>query len=365
MLALQEIRRKKLQFGLITLIVGLVVYLLVMIGALGSGLMSTMSGAVDSFNADLVVFSADSNNSFLRSELTADQQDAIAGLVGVERTGAVGYMVATAQRAVGSEEVALFGFQPGSIAEPVVKSGRTVQGQNEIMIDESLSRSSGLRLGDVMVMRSALRDYEFTIVGEVENGQFLGLPASYVAIERWRDMRYPGQGKDAPAASVLLIRDGGNDVRGRVEEAVGNTSVVTKNGAIDSIGGVKQQQQVVMTIELFGFVIGALVIGSFFFVLTMQRSYEIAIFKAMGASNWWVFGQLIRQVMVVVLAAVALGILLALLTAAAIPSDIPLEVTAGAFLTGGISITIAALLGAIFSARQVVRVDPISALGQM
>jgi putative ABC transport system permease protein len=365
MLALQEIRRKKLQFGLIILIVGLVVYLLVMIGALGSGLMSAMSGAVGSFSADLVVFSADSNNSFLRSELTSDQRGAIAGLLGAERTGAVGYMVATAQRAAGSEEVALFGFQTGSIAEPAVRSGRLVQGQDEILIDRSLSRSSGLRLDDVIVMRSALKDYEFTIVGEVDSGQFLGLPAAWVGIDRWREMRYPGQANDAPAASVLLIRDGGSDVRDQVEGAVGNTSVATKSAAINSIGGVKQQQQVVMTIELFGFVIGALVVGSFFFVLTMQRSYEIAIFKAMGASNWWVFGQLIRQVTFVALAGVALGIPLAVLTAAAIPSDVPLEVTAGAFLTGGISITVAALLGAVFSARQVVRVNPISALGQM
>jgi putative ABC transport system permease protein len=146
---------------------------------------------------------------------------------------------------------------------------------------------------------------------------------------------------------------------------VGNTSVVTKSDAVNSIGGVKQQQQVVMTIELFGFVIGALVVGSFFFVLTMQRSYEIAIFKAMGASNSWVFGQLIRQVILVALAGVVLGIPLALLTALAIPSDVPLKVTAGAFLVGGLGITIAALLGAVFSARQVVRVNPVSALGQM
>jgi putative ABC transport system permease protein len=365
MLALQEIRRKRLQFGLITLIVGLVVYLLVMIAALGTGLMSAMSGAVDSFEADFLVFSADSNNSFLRSELTGDQRDAVAGVVGAEKTGAVGYMVATAQQSGKNEDVALFGFQPGSIAEPVVTSGRPVQGLDEILIDGSLSRTSSLRPGDSIVIRNALRDYEFKVVGEVDNGQFLGLPSAYLSIDRWREVRYAGQGKDAPAASVLLIRDGGADVKGRVEAAVGNTSVVTKSAAIASIGGVKQQQQVVMTIELFGFVVGALVIGSFFFVLTMQRSYEIAIFKAIGASNWWVFGQLIRQVMVVALAGVAMGVPLALLTAAVIPSDIPLEVTVSAFLTGGISITIAALIGGVFSARQVVRVNPLSALGQV
>jgi putative ABC transport system permease protein len=364
MLALQEIRRKKLQFGLISLIVGLVVYLLVMISALGSGLLSAMSGAVNSFNADLVVFSADSNDSFLRSELTANQRDAIAEVAGA--TGGVGYMAATAQEDSLTEDVALFGFEPGSIAEPAVRSGRAPGGEGEILIDRSLSQSSDLKVGDQITMRNALIDYEFTVVGEVDEGQFLGLPSAYVVLDKWREMRYPGHGEDAPAASVLLVRGHHTDGLGaRIEAAAPNTSVLSKSDAISAIGGVTQQQQVVMTIELFGFVIGALVIGSFFFVLTMQRAYEIAIFKALGASGWYIFGQLIRQVAAVALTGLALGVPLALVTEAALPSDIPLQITADAFLTGGVSITIAALLGSLFSARQVVRVNPMSALGQM
>jgi putative ABC transport system permease protein len=363
MLALQEIRRKKLQFGLISLIVGLVVYLLVMISALGSGLLSAMSGAVNSFGADLVVFSADSNDSLLRSELTASQRDAIAEVGGA--TGGIGYMAATAQEDSLTEDVALFGFEPGSVAEPAVRSGRAPGGEGEILIDRSLSRSSGLKVGDQITMRNALIAYNFTIVGEVDEGQFLGLPSAYVLLDKWREMRYPGQGEDAPAASVILARGHTDDLGARIEAAVPNTSALSKSEAVSAIGGVTEQERVVMAIELFGFVIGALVIGSFFFVLTMQRAYEIAIVKALGASSWYVFGQLIRQVVAVALAGLGLGVALALVTEATLPSDIPLQITGGAFLTGGASITIAALLGSLFSARQVVRVNPMSALGQV
>jgi putative ABC transport system permease protein len=365
MLALQEIRRKKLQFGLISLIIGMVVYLLVMISALGTGLLSAMSGAVDSFDADLVVFSADSNDSFLRSELTAQQRNAIYELAGADGTGGVGYLAATVQAAGASDDFALFGFQPESIAEPAVRSGRPIQGEREILMDRSLARAHGLDIGDQIIIRNALIDYEFTIVGEVDEGQFLGLPSGHVLLDQWREMRYPGQGGDAPVASVLLARADTNNLGARIEAAVPNTSVLSKSDAVSAIGGVTQQQQVVMTIELFGFVIGALVIGSFFFVLTMQRAYEIAIFKALGASSWYVFGQLIRQVIAIALAGLILGAPLALVTDAALPTDIPLEITGGAFLTGGASITIAALLGSLLSARQVVRVNPMSALGQV
>ena len=162
-LALQEMRRKKVQFGLISLIVGLVVYLLVMISALGTGLLSAMSGAVNSFDADLVVFSADSNDSLLRSELTAEQRDAIVQLAGAGSTGAVGYMAATVQEDSAVEDVALFGFQLASIAVPRVRSGRALQGDGEILIDRSLSRSTDLKVGDQITMRNALIDYQLTI----------------------------------------------------------------------------------------------------------------------------------------------------------------------------------------------------------
>jgi putative ABC transport system permease protein len=364
-LALQEIRRRKVQFGLISLIVGLVVYLLVMISALGTGLLSAMSGAVNSFDADLVVFSADSNDSLLRSELTAEQRDAIVQLAGAGSTGAAGYMAATVQEDSAVEDVALFGFQLASIAVPRVRSGRALQGDGEILIDRSLSRSTDLSVGDQITMRNALIDYQLTIVGEVDEGQFLGLPSAYVVLDQWREMRYPGQAGNVPAASVLLVRGDTSVLGAQIEAAIPNTSVLSKSDAISAIGGVTEQERVVMAIEFFSFVIGVLVIGSFFFVLTMQRGYEIAIFKALGASSWYVFGQLIRQVVAVAMVGLALGVPLALMTDAALPGDIPLEITGGAFLTGGVSITIAALLGSLLSARQVVRVNPMSALGQV
>ena len=365
MLALQEMRRKKVQFGLISLIVGLVVYLLVMISALGTGLLSAMSGAVNSFDADLVVFSADSNDSLLRSELTAEQRDAIVQLAGAGSTGAVGYMAATVQEDSAVEDVALFGFQLASIAVPRVRSGRALQGDGEILIDRSLSRSTDLEVGDQITMRNALIDYQLAIVGEVDEGQFLGLPSAYVVLDQWREMRYPGQAGNVPAAGVLLVRGDTSALGAQIEAAIPNTSVLSKSDAISAIGGVTEQERVVMAIEFFSFVIGVLVIGSFFFVLTMQRGYEIAIFKALGASSWYVFGQLIRQVVAVAMVGLALGVPLALMTDAALPGDIPLEITSGAFLTGGVSITIAALLGSLLSARQVVRVNPMSALGQV
>lgn len=364
MIALQEVLRKKLQFGLICLIVALIVYLLVMISALGSGLLSTMSGAIDSLDAQAIVFSGDSNDSFLRSELTASQRDSIQTISEDDSIGQLGYLAATTTSGSEVEDLALFGFAPGTISEPSVGRGRAATAAGEILIDSSLARESDIEVGDRISITNALLDYTFDVVGQVDEGQFLGQPTAFVTIDQWREIRYPGRGEDAPAASVILLQTNDSDLADAIEQQIQNTSVLSKSAAISAIGGVTSQQQVILTIQLFGFVIGILVVGSFFFVLTIQRAGEIAIFKAIGASSWWIFGQLVRQVLFIDLIAIAIGVPAALATDAALPATIPVEITATAFIVGGAGITIAAVVGSLFSARQVLRVDPMSALGQ-
>lgn len=364
MIALQEVLRKKLQFGLISLIVAMIVYLLVMISALGSGLLSAMSGAIDSLDADTIVFSADSNDSFLRSELTDSQGDSIKEIAGAGSVGQLGYLAATTTSRSETEDVALFGFEPGTIVEPQVQKGRTATNDGEILIDSSLARESDIEVGDRISITNALVDYAFEVVGQVDEGQFLGQPTAFVTIGQWREMRYPGRDQNAPAASVVLLDANDSDVVEAIEQQVENTSILSKSSAISAIGGVTSQQQVIQTIQLFGFIIGTLVVGSFFFVLTIQRAGEIAIFKAIGASSWWIFSQLVRQVLLIDLIAILIGVPAALATDTLLPATIPVEITATAFMIGGAGITIAAIVGSLFSARQVVRVDPMSALGQ-
>lgn len=360
MLATREMLRRRVQFGLISLIVGLIIFLIVMIAALGTGLMAAMSGAVSAWDADLLVYSQTSNKSILRSELTADDVARIAATPGVTAALKAGYLPVTAVDERGRlTDATLFGVDAkalGPDVQPIAKG--------ELLADASFLRESGLRVGDRVMLQNALRRFEFRIVGRVNQGQFLGLPTLYGSMDDWRRMRYPGD-EAAPAASIALVKvDGERDaVRDAIDADPGLTAL-SKGDAILAIGGVRQQTQVVRTIELFGFVIGALVIGMFFYVLTMQKTGQIAIFKAMGASNAYVLRQVVQQVVAVVLVGTLIGVPLALVTGALVPERIPVEITGSgiALATGGALVT--GLLGSVFSGRHIVSVDPLTALGQ-
>ena len=112
---------------------------------------------------------------------------------------------------------------------------------------------------------------------------------------------------------------------------------------------------------------GALVIGVFFYVLTLQKIPQIGVLKAIGASNLFVFRQILLQVVGISLIGLAISVPLAMLTDAGLrrlPDAVPIAFTTGTFVTTAALLLVTSIVGTAFSARQVIKVDPIIALGQ-
>ncbi len=117
-------------------------------------------------------------------------------------------------------------------------------------------------------------------------------------------------------------------------------------------------------IQVVSLVIGALVIGVFFYVTTLHKTGQIAAIKALGASNGYVCGQLILQVTILVAVAAVIGILLALGLGGAMPPAMAFEPQAQSWLTSLVAVFLMGYLGSLFSLRAILAVDPASALNR-
>ena len=173
---------------------------------------------------------------------------------------------------------------------------------------------------------------------------------------------YGGSGDDTPAASIVLLK--GDDLPGKKGEGY---EVYDKATAFANIEGVSGQQSTVTSLRVFGYLIGALVIGVFFYVLTLQKIPQIGVLKAIGASNLFVFRQILLQVVGISLIGLAISVPLAMLTDAGLrrlPDAVPIAFTTGTFVTTAALLLVTSIVGTAFSARQVIKVDPIIALGQ-
>ena len=362
MLALIEIRRRKLQFGFVTGVVALIAYLIIMVTGLGLGLNEAAGTALLNLNGDHLAYAANSNLSVIRSRLSDLDVAEIRALPAADRATPIGYVAAVIE--YGPEEsdtAAVIGVIPGSFAEPAVVDGGPIAGPTDILIDRSWSRVVGTRVGDTLALPVGFETRDFTVAGIVDQGYFFFQPAMYVDIASWRDLIYQGDATQQPAASLVLLEGGDLDgTRGAAWR------IVTKQAGFNNIEGVQAQQSTVDALRYMGLLIGAMVIGVFFYVITLQKVALLGILKAIGAPGLYLVSQGLLQVLVICVVGAALAVGLALLTEVTVlASDtIPIRFTTGAMTTSSISVVIAGVVGSLLSARQVASVDPIIAMQQ-
>ncbi len=84
--ALRELRRAKLRFGLLIGAVGLLVYLIVFLQTLLNALVLSIVGAVESQDGDALVLSSEARGQLEASVLEPDVVDEVAGVDGVAGT---------------------------------------------------------------------------------------------------------------------------------------------------------------------------------------------------------------------------------------------------------------------------------------
>ncbi|MBK6664067.1 MAG: hypothetical protein IPG47_15395 [Thermoflexaceae bacterium] len=151
MIGLLEIRRRKVQFALIALIVTLISYLVLMINGLGVGLNVLAGSALKNFDADAIAYSDRAGISVIRSELSQETVDAIGKTAGAEESAAIGYVAANYRRDDGKVNSAAFlGYDPGTIGEPKTTGGRalTAEDRDGLLADSSFLKAAGLEVGD-------------------------------------------------------------------------------------------------------------------------------------------------------------------------------------------------------------------------
>ena len=141
-LALTEMRRAKLRFGLLTAAVALLVFLIIFLSSLSGALLRSFTGALESLPADGLVYSEGSRANVQASRLAPDT---VAGRRrprrGRRRTAAV--LAANATVNGQPDELQLIGVTPDSPSQPEgLREGLIPHSPTEVAVDASEARSA-------------------------------------------------------------------------------------------------------------------------------------------------------------------------------------------------------------------------------
>lgn len=362
-IALRELRRRPGRFGLATAVLALLTTLLVFLGGLLDGLFLGSTGAIRAQQADVFVYSADSRDQFLRSRIDPALRARVERAEGVRETGGLGVSLVGARRDDRDEpaDAAVIGYElaPSGVPAPPPAG--------EGWADTRL-RADGVSEGDTLLMGP--REIPVRVRGFVDDTGYLLQGSVWVAPETWRDVQNasrPDAAVGEGVFQVLVVRgDGAPEAlaAGIDAQTGGATSALTREEAVYSLPGTRQQNSTFTGIIGATVLVAILVVALFFVLLTLERAPIYGVLKAIGASSAQLFAGVVAQAVIVTVLALVLGIAVALVLAGFVPAQVPLRIEPGRVAATAGLMVLAAVIGSVVSLRRVVGIDPASAIGR-
>ncbi|OKJ17543.1 ABC transporter substrate-binding protein [Streptomyces sp. CB00316] len=354
--AWRDLRFAKGRFALMGSVVVLITLLVGLLSGLTAGLARENVSAVTGLDADHLAFAAprgDQSVSFTNSTVREDDWRAWADRPGVEAAQPLGIRTLNAT-APGDRTapVSAFGVEPdGTLAPEGIGPGRVV-----------LSGKAAEELGAAPGDRIALGRAEREVAAVAEDASYSHTPVVWTTLDDWQQIGHDGAGPAEQATVIALTTTDGADLAAGDEAA--ETRTLSLDDSLTAIGSYQAENGSLQLMRGFLFAISALVIGAFFTVWTIQRSADVAVLKALGASTPYLLRDALGQAVVMLVLGTGLGTALAAGAGVLIGGGpVPFVLVAATVLIPAAIMIVLGALGAALSIRRITAVDPLTALG--
>lgn len=370
-LALRELSFARGRFALMGLVVALIALLVVLLSGLSVGLVNDGVSGLQRMPVTAFAFQQDvaKDSAFSRSVVELDAVDTWRGQDGVEAAEAFGNTLVNARSDRGVEiDLALFGVQVGSFLDPEVASGARLKNEGEVVISDTAAEE-GVAVGDTITLEPA--GTSLKVVGVMADQHTFGhVDVGYLPLKTWQEIAAGVRpGDEVPARvyeeiTAVAIKAPGDVDLAAGDRAAGTTSM-TREESFGASPGYTAETSTLLLIQVFLYVISALVVGAFFTLWTVQRTRELAVMRAIGASTRFLVGDGLAQAAILLVGAVAVGVGVGLgLGYLLVGTGMPFALETGPVLLGAGLLVGLGLLGAVVATARITRVDPVTALGE-
>ena len=340
---------------------------------------ATATDRVDLTVRDAAAFDSAMGVEVDRDPLPEDIVDDVVAVPGVDTAVPVvkgsGLLVHEGEAIVPRGPSLLMSWVPGGLNGFAVRSGRAPQGPEDVVVDAATARREGIRVGDrLRVQGNASKS--LVVTGLAGFGDEDGLPNSTVALVS------PATAQDivdVDGYSELLVRADrdstvstarlADDVAASIGDGFDVTAARDTAAARNQLGYLRLTLFVLAGAAL---VVGAFLIANTFAIVVTQRTRELALLRAAGATGRQVFWSVLGEAVVVGLAGGGVGALAGIGAAAGLRGladgiGVPLPDTAlviepGTLLLGVLVGLVVTVVSAVVPARRAARISPVEAM---
>lgn len=356
-LALRDLRVGRARFVLVGVVIGLVGLLTTLLSGLATGLVDDGISGLRGLPLTHLALQPGAESSFSRSTLRAENLEPWSQAEGVE-VAPLGVSFFNAKTVDGETlDLAIFGTPPDSFLAPNPAARDALAGKPGIVLSEEFEKE-GLQVGDLLTVVGP--DKELPVLGFTYTGSYGHVDIAFTSLEVWQDLVYGDNA--AGRFSAVAIRGGDARTYAAADRAAG-TATETKVHAYAGSPGYAAETATMSLIRGFLLAISALIVGAFFTVWTVQRTRQIGLMKALGASNAYVLRDSLGQLAIVLVAATAAGAGIAVAVGQVIGEGVPFSLQTVPVATSALILIVLGLAGSLVAIRKVTTVDPIIALG--
>ena len=354
-LALNEIMHSKLRYALVAGVMFLIAYLVFFLTGLAYGLAQDNRTAVDKWEADSIVLSKDANSNLGMSMITKKIAEEVEGGKVAYLAQTPGVVTSKDSTEEGKINVTFFGIDKNQFIMPNLVEGKAFDNDDEAVGDISLKEEYGLAVGDTVKLSGS--DKTFKLTGFTDHAKFNVSPVLYTTINAYQEIRFEKEDTSENARINAIV------VRGKISNLPEDLEQIKISKFINELPGYNAQ---VLT---FGFMIGfliviaAIVIGIFIYVLTMQKINIFGVMKAQGITGGFIARSVVAQTFILSFVGILLGLLGTVGTSLVLPDAVPFQSNWLFFGVISLLMLVVAVLGALFSVRTIVKIDPLKAIG--
>lgn len=352
-LAWNEINKNKLRFILIIGVLMLVSYLVFFLSGLATGLQDLNRESVDKWDATAIVLTEEADQSLFQSSMTLDDLDDVKA----KDTAILGQINVIASNNDEKSGVSLFGIREDEFIMPNIIEGEAFANENEVIASDAL-KDDGFKLGDTLELSSS--DEKLKIVGFTDKARFNASPVLYGDLATFQRVKYSDAGdiKEDRINGIVVRADADSNITSN-----DSLEVIGIETFIENLPGYTEQNLTLNLMIYFLFIVSAVIVAIFLYVLTVQKISMFGLMKAQGISNLYLANSVIAQTFILASLGVIVGFVLTLITGAFLPSAVPVSFDILTMIIYGVILIFVAIMGAVFSVLTIFKIDPLKAIG--
>ncbi len=368
-LALKEMARAKVRFGMLVAAIALLVFLILFQQSLQNGLITSFIGAIRNQNTPVLVYAVDGQRVIQGSVITPDLEALVRSADGVAEVGRIGQGTFTGQTEDGETfDTTIIGYELGPDGDGIGAPAALVAGRLPLDDREAVASdadvANGYGIGQTITLLPG--GLEITIVGIAEDVQLNVAPTLFTSYDTYvAALRSVNPDAGQPLPNVIGVVPAEGVSEDQLVESINAQSLeldaLTREDAAAETPGVSQVQQSFTIIFLLYALVVPCVTGLFFLIVTFQKAGALTLLRALGAPARRLVSSLLVQALIILIAGIGIGTLLYYPLSQQTLGGLQLRFETGAVAFWSVLLIALGILSSLIAARRVLQIDPIDA----